>query len=49
MELNNGYFEDVNQLDAHRQVETVKEEKRKQEQADDEQSTFKGRGKRARL
>ena len=49
MELNNGYFEDINQLDAHRQVETVKEEKRKQEQADDEQSTFKGRGKRARL
>jgi hypothetical protein len=34
-------------LEAHRQVETVKDEKRKQEQENDERSTFKGRGKRA--
>ncbi len=45
MQLNNGYFEDVNQVVAHKQTEDAKAEKRKQELADEQQSDFPRRRK----
>jgi len=49
MELNNGHFEDVSLLEAHRQIEDVKAEKRKLEEGENERGSFKGRGKRTGL
>lgn len=43
MELNDGRFEDVDQVEAHRQVEQAKSDKQKQEESNYEQSSFKGR------